>query len=96
MKKHISRINYVHFKDTNPLVKSRVIKERIGFYDACAQGIFCNLGKGEIDFTEVRNVLINANFNGWCTVEQDCDPNGKTSPIIDALRNREYLHSIGF
>ena len=96
MKKHMSRINYVHFKDTNPLVKSRVIKERIGFYDACAQGIFCNLGKGEIDFTQVRNVLNNANFNGWCTVEQDCDPNGKTSPITDALRNREYLHSIGF
>ena len=92
----MSRINYVHFKDTNPLVKSRVIKERIGFYDACAQGIFCNLGKGEIDFTQVRNVLINANFNGWCTVEQDCDPNGKTSPITDALHNREYLHSIGF
>jgi len=36
------------------------------------------------------------NFEGWCTVEQDCDPEGETSPIKDAKLNRTYLQSIGF
>ena len=96
MKRHMGRISYMHFKDTDPAVKSDVIANRTGFYDACGQGIFCNLGDGEVDFPAVRQVLLDAGFSGWCTVEQDCDPAGDTSPIGDARANREYLASIGF
>ena len=35
-------------------------------------------------------------YDGWCTVEQDCDPAGPTSPVADARANRDYLASIGF
>jgi len=94
--KNAGRISYMHFKDTSPAVKADVIANRTGFYDACAQGIFCNLGDGEVDFPAVRDVLLNAGFEGWCTVEQDCDPEGDTSPITDATANRTYLQSIGF
>jgi inosose dehydratase len=96
MKKHMSRINYMHFKDINPQVKADVIANRSGFYDACGQGIFCNLGDGDVDFPAVRQLLLEAAFDGWCTVEQDCDPAGDTSPIDDARLNRAYLQSIGF
>ncbi len=96
MKKHISRISYMHFKDIDPKVKADVIANRTGFYDACGQGIFCNLGDGDVDFPEVRQVLLDSGFEGWCTVEQDCDPAGDTSPIDDAKLNRAYLQSIGF
>ena len=96
MKKHISRINYMHFKDINPHVKANVITNRTGFYDACGEGIFCNLGDGDVDFPAVRQLLLDTGFNGWCTVEQDCDPSGNTSPVDDAKLNRAYLQSIGF
>ena len=96
MKKHMSRINYMHFKDISPQVKADVIANRTGFYDACGQGIFCNLGDGDVDFPAVRQLLLDAAFDGWCTVEQDCDPTGDTSPIDDARLNRAYLQSIGF
>ena len=96
MKKHMSRINYMHFKDIDPKVKADVIAKRTGFYDACGQGIFCNLGDGDVDFPAVRQLLLDADFDGWCTVEQDCDPTGDTSPIDDARLNRAYLQSIGF
>jgi inosose dehydratase len=86
----------MHFKDTSAAVKADVIEKRTGFYDACGQGIFCNLGDGEVDFPAVRQKLVDAGFNGWCTVEQDCDPEGDTSPIDDAKLNRNYLESIGF
>ena len=96
MKKHISRINYMHFKDINPKVKKNVIANRTGFYDACGQGIFCNLGDGDVNFPSVRQLLLDSGFDGWCTVEQDCDPSGDTSPMDDAKLNRTYLQSIGF
>lgn len=96
LERHMDRVSYVHFKDIDPSIKQPVIEKQIGFYDACAQGIFCNLGDGEVDFNAVRAVLINAGFEGWCTVEQDCDPAGDTLPVVDATANREYLESIGF
>jgi len=96
MKKHVDRISYMHFKDIDPGVKARVIENRTGFYDACGQGIFCNLGEGDVDFPAVRQVLLDAGFQGWCTVEQDCDPTLDPDTLGDARKNREYLESIGF
>ncbi|MCZ8153401.1 MAG: TIM barrel protein [Rhodobacteraceae bacterium] len=96
MKRHVGRISYMHFKDIDPVVKARAVAARTGFYDACAEGIFCNLGKGDVDFPAVRQILLEAGFEGWCTVEQDCDPAGPTSPVDDARANRDYLASIGF
>jgi inosose dehydratase len=96
MRRHIGRISYMHFKDIDPVIKARAIASRVGFYDACGQGIFCNLGKGEVDFPAVRQVLLDANFQGWCTVEQDCDPTLDVRPLNDARANREYLESISF
>lgn len=96
MRRHIGRISYMHFKDTDPKVRPRVVEQRIDFYDACGQGIFCNLGHGEVDFPAVRQVLLEANFEGWCTVEQDCDPRLDPHPAQDARNNRTYLESIGF
>lgn len=96
MKRHMDRISYMHFKDIDPEVKARAIAERTGFYDACGQGIFCNLGQGDVDFPAVRQVLLDAGFSGWCTVEQDCDPTLAVTPEDDARANRAYLESIGF
>jgi len=96
MTRHMARIAYVHFKDIDPRVKADVVAKRTGFYDACGQGIFCNLGKGITDFHAVRQLLLESGYEGWCTVEQDCDPSGPTSPVDDARANRAYLRSIGF
>ncbi len=96
MKRHIDRISYMHFKDIDPAVKADVVKNRTDFYTACGQGIFCNLGQGDVDFPSVRQVLLDAGFDGWCTVEQDCDPTLGTDTLGDAIANRTYLQSIGF
>lgn len=96
LRRHAGRVSYMHFKDVDPAVRARVVAGRTGFYDACAQGIFCNLGQGCVDFPAVRDVLVAAGYGGWCTVEQDCDPAGATSPPDDARANRDYLAGIGF
>ena len=96
MRRHMARISYVHFKDIDPVVKARAIANRTGFYDACGQGIFCNLGQGDVDFPAVRQLLLEAGYQGWCTVEQDCDPTLDVRPMDDASANRDYLAGIGF
>lgn len=96
MKRHIDRISYMHFKDIDPAVKADVVANRTDFYKACGQGIFCNLGQGDVDFPAVRQILLDAGFEGWCTVEQDCDPSLPGTPLDDARANRTYLESIGF
>jgi inosose dehydratase len=96
MQRYIDRISYMHFKDIDPVVKADVVANRTDFYKACGQGIFCNLGQGDVDFPAVRQILLDAGFEGWCTVEQDCDPTLPGTPIEDAKANRTYLESIGF
>ena len=96
LRRHIGRISYMHFKDIDPVVKARVIARGTGFYQACGEGIFCNLGKGNVDFAAVRAILRDGGFQGWCTVEQDCDPTLGGNPGDDARKNREFLSSIGF
>jgi inosose dehydratase len=97
MERHAGRISYMHFKDIDPAVKARAVAAGTGFYEACGEGIFCNLGQGDVDFPRVREILLEAGFDGWCTVEQDCDPSlPGTDPARDAAANREYLRGIGF
>lgn len=97
MERHIGRISYMHFKDIDPAVKADVIAKSTGFYEACGQGIFCNLGQGDVNFARVREILVESGFEGWCTVEQDCDPTlPDTDAVGDAKTNRTYLSSIGF
>lgn len=96
MDRNIDRISYMHFKDIDPVVKANVVANRTDFYTACGQGIFCNLGQGDVDFSAVRKRLLDAGFEGWCTVEQDCDPSVPGTPLEDARANREFLQSIGF
>ena len=96
MHRHSDRLRYVHFKDLDADVWNHVVQNRVGFYDACAQGVFCRLGEGQTNFPALRQVLLEAGFDGWCTVEQDCDPEGANSPVVDATANLKYLRSIGF
>ena len=96
MQRHMGRISYMHFKDIDPRVKASVVEKRTDFYEACGQGIFCTLGQGETNFPAVHAILREAGFEGWCTVEQDCDPEHADSAIDDARANRIYLESIGF
>ncbi len=96
MERHMDRITYVHFKSTDAKIKQQAIANRTGFYDACGQGIFCNLSEGEVDFPKVRDLLTSKGYTGWCTIEQDCDPTLDPDPLGDARANREYLQSIGF
>jgi inosose dehydratase len=92
--RHADRIWHVHFKDHQPRVAERARREQFGGVEAVGQGIFCELGQGDIDFPAVLAKLQQLGYTGWIVVEQDILP-GMGSPKESARRNREYLRSIG-
>ncbi len=94
-RQYADRAPYIHFKDINPGVRDKVVAGRIGFYDACAMGLFCNLGDGLVDFSAVKAVLEETGYSGWGTVEQDCDPSANNPVIDDARANFDFLRKAG-
>lgn len=88
------RIWYVHFKDCEPAVAERSRSEDWGYFTSIRHGVFCELGKGTVDFKAVLEWLRRRDYRGWIVVEQDVLP-GMGSPRDSALRNREYLRTIG-
>jgi inosose dehydratase len=91
---HVDRIWHVHFKDCHPEIAERSRSEKWDYFTSVRNGIFCELGKGEIDFPRIKTELEKIGYDGWIVVEQDVLP-GMGMPRESARRNREYLASIG-
>ena len=91
---HQSRIWHVHFKDCDPAVAQHARDQGLGYLAAVRSQLFCELGRGSVDFAAVRDALANVNYDGWIVVEQDVFP-GYGSPRESAARNRQFLRSIG-
>lgn len=90
-----SRIWYVHLKDCSLDVAARAKAEHWDYFEALRHGIFCELGRGVVDFSTVLNWLKAKPYDGFVVVEQDLLP-GMGTPKDSALRNLKYLRSIGF
>lgn len=88
------RIWHVHFKDCHPAVAARSRDEGWDYFESVRQGIFCELGRGEVDFPAVLAGLQRQGYEGWIVVEQDVLP-ALGSPKASARRNRVYLQQIG-
>lgn len=88
------RIWHVHFKDCQPEIAARSRAEGWDYFTSVRNGIFCELGKGEVDFPQIKAELEKMGYNGWIVVEQDVLP-GMGKPKESAQRNRDYLASIG-
>ena len=88
------RIWHVHFKDCHPEIAERSRAEQWDYFTSVRNGIFCELGKGDIDFPRIKEELEKLGYEGWIVVEQDVLP-GMGKPKESARRNREYLASIG-
>ena len=89
-----TRTWHVHFKDCDPAVAARARSERWDYQTAIRHGVFCELGKGAVDFPALLAALRQRGYAGWIVVEQDVLPS-MGSPLESARRNREYLRALG-
>ena len=94
LERFADRIGYVHFKDCHAAVADRARREGWDYFEAVRQGVFCELGQGQVDFPAVLAWLYERDYDGWVVVEQDVLP-GMGQPKESAQRNRTYLQSLG-
>ena len=93
MNRFKDRIWYIHLKDCQPGVAAQARAAGWDYFQALRHGIFCELGKGSVDFPRLLRRLAETNYQGYMLVEQDVLP-GMGSPKESARRNRQYLASI--
>lgn len=87
------RVWYVHLKDCRPEIAAKSREQGWDYFQSLQNGIFCELGKGCVNFLHVLQWLKKQNYQGYVLVEQDVLP-GMGAPKDSALRNRQYLSSI--
>ena len=96
LKKYAKRLDYVHFKDINPIVLQHSIESRVGFWQACADGVMCPIGEGSVDYDAVQQALTEIGYKGWITIEQERDPRHSATTLADITRSCNYLAQRGF
>lgn len=87
------RVWYIHLKDCQPEVARRARLEEWDYFTALRHGVFCELGKGCVDFPALLRRMSARGYDGYVLVEQDILP-GMGTPKEHARRNRAYLRSI--
>jgi len=92
--KHQSRIWHIHFKDCHAEIAAQSRKEGWDYFKSVGSGVFCELGKGSVDFPDIVAELKKQKYSGWIVVEQDVLP-GMGNPKVCAKRNSDYIQSLG-
>jgi inosose dehydratase len=95
MRRHHHRIPYLHLKSVDRDVQNRVEADQLPFATAVEMGMFCEPSEGVVDFLRLRDLLLEINYDGWATVEQDMYPAPFDKPLPIARRTRAYLRDIG-
>lgn len=96
LERYADRLDYIHFKDIDAAVFAEVMDERIRFFDACAKGVMCPIGRGVIDYPAIRSLLARLDYQGFITVEQERDPRNAGESLADVKASRDYLRQVGF
>lgn len=93
-RRYAGRTRHVHFKDFDPAVLARARGASWDYFETIRHGVFCELGRGGVDFPGMLRALGEAGYDDWIVVEQDVLP-GMGAPAESARRNREYLRGLG-
>ncbi|MBR0828590.1 TIM barrel protein [Bradyrhizobium manausense] len=96
LRRYWDRVDYIHFKDIDAKVYQEVMGERIRFFDACAKGVMCPIGRGSIDYPAIRALLSELGYGGYITIEQERDPRNTGSILDDLAASRTFLARTGF
>jgi inosose dehydratase len=88
------RIDHVHVKDVRRDVLQSVIADRADMTEAWRRGVFCELGRGDVDLEAFFAQLATGGYSGWLVVEQDRIPRPEED-LAEAseaqTRNRRWL-----
>ncbi len=89
------RLHYLHIKECDTGILSTIQQNEWDYFKGVEIDVFPELGKGNVDFPALLDVMKEIDFDGWAVVEQDMLPDGGINPLNSAKRNLEYLKNIG-
>lgn len=95
VKEYGERVRYLHLKDCDPEIRQHCIDNKLDYFASTEAGVFCELGKGDVDFPAIVAHMENLGYDGWAIVEQDVLAATPDYPKAASRRNREYLREIG-
>ncbi|MGH0003430.1 sugar phosphate isomerase/epimerase family protein [Pseudovibrio ascidiaceicola] len=91
MQRKWDRIDYMHLKNVDPAVRTRVLSGELSVPASLAAGVMCPLADGAVDIAAVMDVLRARDFRGPVVVEQDIAENASETPLELARRNFTYI-----
>lgn len=96
IQEHQHRVDYIHFKDIDLEVYQSVMNDPVDFFEACAKGVMCSIGKGCLDYDGLFRMLQEIDYQGYITIEQERDPRHTETSLRDVSDSLQYLTSRGF
>lgn len=91
-----TRVSYLHLKDCDAHIAQSCRDRKLDYFEATREGVFCELGKGAVDFPTLLREVEKLGYDGWAIVEQDVLTDDLDAPRQSAQRNRDYLRSLGY
>jgi inosose dehydratase len=70
-KEAFERVGHVHLKDVNLSKVPSVLSREVSLMNAVQDGLFTNLGLGDVDIKGVIQALEAQGYKGWYVIEQD-------------------------
>jgi inosose dehydratase len=95
LSKYRDRLAHIHLKDVDGAMLTQARTQKMTFWEALAEGLFCPIGDGVVDFARVAEKLDEAGYEGFATIEQDRTP-GTGSPLADIATSLGVLAGAGF
>jgi inosose dehydratase len=96
MRRYADRLDYIHFKDIDAATYADVMGRRVRFFEACAEGVMCPIGRGRIDYPGIHRLLSDIGYAGYITIEQERDPRNAGGSLADLTASRSFLRQEGF
>lgn len=96
LRAYADRLDYIHFKDIDAATYADVMSRRIRFFEACAEGVMCPIGRGRIDYPAIYRLLGEIGYGGFITIEQERDSRNAGGSLADLTASRDFLRAQGF
>jgi inosose dehydratase len=94
IRKYSSHIAYLHFKNVDAAIRKKVRDENLSSDAAFDLDVMCDLDKGIIDFTRLKQLLDEINYTGIGVIEMDMPHASAEEAFEAAKRNLVFLRNI--
>lgn len=92
IERYFSRVGGLHLKDVRSEIVDEVRRERLNYRQACARGVWTELGTGDVDFLALFRMLRERDWSGWVIVETD--HTRFPSALESSKASRRYLKEV--